>query len=377
MNMRDNTVKKVLFTTSSLSLILGSALNASILETKYGSVFLDASAEVSYDTNIYANAAEESDVIFKLSPALRYVQQRGLVSLKAESGINLSRYADNDDEDAEDFFFRANLAGPNRDDAATSYALNAGWVESTTADPILGAVTAVATTTLGGTVEYQLTDKTGIRFGGDYANTNFDRAGQGDADNYRARVDALYYYSQKLSLNAGYRYGLIDQEIASAEVDSHTFAIGATGELTEKVTGNIDGGYQYNDTFSGIDRTYYYSVGLDWAAREKTTVSLTGSRDIAPSSSLGTATSTTLTTTLAQSLTETISASVFATAGKLELDGINQREHDFYRVGTSVGVELNEYGSVSVGVSYEDRDADTANSTYGRVISYVGLNLSF
>lgn len=371
----DNKTLTILAAISSASVL---ALHGEILTTPQGVVVLDTKASAKYDTNIFATSAEESDYVFTLSPELRYIQDRGLISMEAATGVNVIRYADNDDEDGEDFFANLTFAGPNRTDGGDlSYSGNLGYTETTSADPVVGTVTEAYTYSLGASADYNITDKTGVRVGGGYTKNDYEDGSLSESETYNARIDGLYYYSQKLTLKAGYSYSTVDQELGVEEIDSHNAIIGAEGDLTDKLSGTIEGGIQYNDATALDQASLYYLLGLDWAARDKTNVSFSGRRGVNPTATGAAEITTTFTTSVSQQLTDRLSASAFATLGQSELEGVNPRKDDYYRIGAGVTTEFTANGSIGFSLSYEDRDGENSLNTYERVIATLNASYTF
>jgi hypothetical protein len=346
-------------------------------ETSNGAFFIDAVGRVTQDSNIFANSSEESDLVYSFSPSIRYSQAKGLISLQAVAGVNATYYSDNNDEDAEDFFANFTLNGPNRVGAKTKYKYSGGFNQSTTADEAVGQVIETTTISTSGSVDYDYSEKYGVRFSGAISDVSYNPTNLIDSRNYRFGVSSLYYYSSKLTFTGGYNYSTIERDNGIDSLNSHAAVLGAEGELASKLKGTIGVGISFIDSPASDNLSPVYNIGLDWSVRDKTKINFTGSRAISSAASGSDSISTTLRTTLTQDFTEQFSGSIFFTIGKLELDGVSSRVDDYYRIGSSGKYTISDFGAINLSLSYEDRESERVLSQYERIIATLGFSFTY
>lgn len=243
-------------------------------------LFLTGSAVINFDDNIYlrngsAARPEVSDTVFTLSPGVDLVFGRNA----ATSGNfyfreDIMRYTDNDQQNAS----LANVGfnslynnGKSKLDVGAAYNEYAQNDTSAPGDIVERDVTSVRALS-----EFGATEKTSIGIGARFEKTDYT-AGPSyrDSNVWTLPLDAYFEYSPKLQWSAGYRYR--STELSGSAVDSkdHFFNVGARGEFTPKLTGQLRVGYGMrkldvggDDSNLGIDSnfTYAYSPKTSYTA---------------------------------------------------------------------------------------------------------------
>ena len=142
------------------------------------------------------------------------------------------------------------------------------------------------------------------------------------------------------------------------------------------MTGTVELGYGLADN-ADSDDFLYYMVELEWAASQKTTWSLTGSRDATPSITGDDATSTSLTAAVNHEFTDKWSGNASFGLGKFDRGGIDPRSDDFIRAGLGVNLAMSDTLGLFARFSYEDRSSNSAFSDYSRTIAAFGGRVLF
>lgn len=337
-----------------------------------GKLFLDTEAAVTYDTNIFTNNLGEEDWIFGFTPALVYVQDRGLIEMEASAGVDVQEFHNFKEQSSQDLFVDVALAGPNRADAPLAFSLGAGWRESTRASEELATRVESEQISLNGSVDYVFSEKTGLRLSGGWSEEDYDLDVYADSEDSNLRADVLWLYSEKLRFTGGYRYRQINYDGAGRiDQQTDTFIVGAEGVLTNKLTGMVEVGYMMQD--NDLDDALYYGVALDWAYDQNTSFSLTGQRDSTASATGQNTISTILTLRANQRFTDTLDGYASVGYGQYERDGALGRDDDIFRLGLGAAVRLSEQGSLGASVQYEDRSSDSIVSEYDRILASVNL----
>jgi hypothetical protein len=335
-----------------------------------GGLFLDVSGSLTYDSNIFGRSAETDDWIATLAPALSYVQDRGLVHMTATAATSFNEFNDNSRQSGTDFTFGLNLTGMHREPAPPmSFSFGATYRDETLVIEEVGDRSDVTDYSLNGSVDFDVSEKTGLRFSAGYGERDFDNSVYSDSEDYNGRADFLYKYSEKLSLRTGYRYREINQDTFDYSTD--TLIVGAEGVLSPKLSGSAELGISEDDRTSGSE--LYYSLGLGWTADQNTSFSLNGSRDYSPSVVGARATSTNLSLGVSQRLTDSLSGNGSIGFGQFERDGIDPRDDDIFRLGAGLSLRVGDNSSVSASAAYTDRSSNSGFSDYERIrVSFTG-----
>lgn len=246
-------------------------------------LFLTASVDVKVDDNIYLrNTNEADDTILTFSPGLDLVFGRNA----ATSGNvfyrhDILRYSDNSvqDTDLANFGFNSLYSnGKTKFDAGVSYAETA---QNDAATP--GFIVPRDITTARALAEFGLTEKTSLGAGARYEKSDFSvGGGYRDSSNFSVPLDVYFEYSPKLELSAGYRYRSNDVSGAgNLDSNDHFLSIGARGEFTPKMSGQIRVGYAKRnfDAATGDEDTFGLDANLTLAATAKTAIRFNVSND--------------------------------------------------------------------------------------------------
>jgi hypothetical protein len=360
--------------TSFASLTVAPMVHA-LADLDSGALVLEVTAGVEYDTNIFTNSLEEGDLIGRVKPVLRYIQDSGVIHLEASAGVDMAEFKDFGEQSSQDFITELSLSGFHRDDSPLTFAVVAGWREETWASEEVGTRIESELLRLAGSADFKTSEKLGLRTTVDFSDSEYANAFYPDAEDLEARVDMIHYYSEKLQFAFGYRYRDISYDQNFEDQKTDTLIVGAEGQLSGKLTGFIEVGYIFQD--NDYDDTVLYNVGLTWKASEKTNLKLTGGRDNSISLAGENAISTNVTLWLHQNFTDQVSGRAFIGYGEFEREGANSRNDESYRVGTGLTVNLTESNSLDFNISYEDRESDSSFSNYKRFLISAGLNFLY
>lgn len=234
-------------------------------------LFLTGAVVVNYDDNIYLRPGtsarpEVSDTVFTLSPGLDLQFGRNA----ATSGNlyfrqDILRYTDNDQQNTSLSNVGFNSLynnGKSKLDLGASYSESAQNDTSAPGDIVERNLTSARALS-----EFGATEKTSVGVGAKFDKTDYV-AGPGyrDSSIWTLPVDAYFEYSPKLQWSVGYRYRSTDLSGAAVDSKDHFFNIGARGEFTPKLTGQLRVGYGLrkldsgrDDSDFGIDSNFVYT----------------------------------------------------------------------------------------------------------------------
>lgn len=342
--------------------------------------------EIEEDSNILANSLEIDDTLIKPSLNATYTNYSGIIATELSVGVDVARYIDNDVLNYEDYNIFGSISYPNRVSGAVSYDLEASYVERTTAVLEEGLQVETNFMTLGGFIEIPFSEKFATAFMGSAEKRDARTEGFEDEDILSFGVEVKYIYSVKLDLFAGYRYRTTEIEGLSNRVkfDStdHAFSIGARGDFSDKVTGQISGGLQKRD-FDGDDYESndlpFVDVSLIWKPVDKTSITVSVVSDY---NSTGSGLSTEITTfsfDWKQTFNDKFSGSALFTYSDGTYQNLAKVTRDDQQ--TNVGARL-EYifaktGTVYLLGNFGKRSSDNAFFDYNRNRLSLGVDYSF
>jgi hypothetical protein len=234
-------------------------------------LFVTGTAEVRRDNNIFLSPTDQDDTVFEFKPGLDLVFGNASV---LQGSLSLSEsfttYADHDDLNDE---LLSTSFNSRYDDGKSKVSLNASFNElnQNTVDtlPIVGTRDGLIrrdVLNLGGTGEISITEKSSVSAGVQYNRADFKRSGFSDSQSVALPVNYYYEMTAKLDLSLGYRFRQKWEGIGQDTKD-HFFNIGARGEFTPKLSGNIAVGLTQRDfetrddaSLFGIDSSLSYAV---------------------------------------------------------------------------------------------------------------------
>ncbi len=211
-------------------------------------LFLTGSVVANFDDNIYlrngsAGRPEVNDTILTFTPGVDLVFGKNAATTgNFYFREDIVRYSDNDQQNTELMNVGFNSIysnGKSKLDVGASYYETA---QNDTGAP--GDIVSRKSTAVRALTEFGVSEKTSVGAGVRWEKADYD-AGPSYRDNrvWTVPLDAYFEYSPKLQWSAGYRYRATD--LAGSAIDSkdHFFNIGARGEFTPKLTGQLRVGY--------------------------------------------------------------------------------------------------------------------------------------
>ena len=249
-------------------------------------LFVTASVTVQADNNIYLDPSnEKSDTIFSFTPGLDLVFGKGSAT-KGDVYFRdeIRRYSNNDVQNTT----LANLgAVGSYSNGVTKADFNASYTELAQNDndvnPI-GAIVQRNLTNVSAKTEFGLTEKTTLGIGVIFDRTDYNSNAYSDSNVWSLPVDVYYQATPKLDWSLGYRYRSSTLTGLGQDSTDNFLSIGARGEFTPKLTGQVRLGYTMRSFDVGKDQNLFGVDGnLTYLFSEKTTVHLTFGNDFGSS----------------------------------------------------------------------------------------------
>jgi len=260
-------------------------------------LFLTGSVVANFDDNIYlrngtAARPEVNDTILTFTPGVDLVFGKNAATTgNLYFREDIVRYMDNDQQNAELTSVGLNSLYSN---GKSKLDLGASYIESAQNDTSApGDIVSRKSTSARALSEFGVSEKTSVAAGVRWDKINYD-AGPGyiDSNAWTLPLDAYFEYSPKLQWSAGYRYRATDFSGAVSDSKDHFFNIGARGEFTPKLTGQLRVGYGLRKLDNGRDDSDFgIDSNFNYAFSPKTTYTLGVTNDFG-ASALGESTKT-------------------------------------------------------------------------------------
>ncbi|MFP4281407.1 MAG: hypothetical protein ACLFU2_02165 [Opitutales bacterium] len=254
---------------SALTLAASTPLFAAVPMGQDGTLFVDSSAAVEYQSNILRQGDDEqSDTIFVLTPGVEY-RLGGVGDTVAEikAGYELRFHADESDLNAE----HARLtAMASHDSGIALYKGYLGYNEfGTNAQEFDGVVdqqvqfvpgvTEFFVGVAGGEVKYRLSDQTAFSAGADYFVRAYDGDDLAGNESISFPIKAFFTIAPELEALIGYRfrestgYDLPDSQEIVFDFTDHYVFVGVQGQVFSPLwTVDLDVGYQDRRTDAAL-----------------------------------------------------------------------------------------------------------------------------
>lgn len=349
---------------------------------------LTADGQVRFDDNVrLVGTNEDSDTVFVVAPGLDLNYNGGLSKGNVVLVEQIIRYADQSDLDGELF---SAVGEYSYEGAMTKVMARAGYRElSQGSVTIRNQEEAVKHEVGNASIDaiWSATAKTRIGAGLFYDSTTYPSGRYADHESYGIPVDLYYEVSPKLDVSAGYRYrrSLVDRPAVattwiSQDSDDHFFNVGARGEFTPKLNGQVRVGYgvrNFDKVLAGQDDSqglFSFSGALTYVYSPKASFDFSMSNDFS-NSALGTS-------------QEILS---FRAGGKFEFTpqwsavaGLSYESTDYARPSTrnddfftgDVGVSYTFNENVSVYGSYVHRTNSSNENVYDLSSNVLSLGVS-
>lgn len=340
-------------------------------------LFVTAGFSVAFDDNVYLDSTNESDdTILSFTPGVDLVFGKGSATTgNAYYREEIRRYDDNGNQDAE----LSSVGFNSSTNTGTSkFDLNASYAQVAQNDNdirVAGVIVRRDVTNLGASAEFDVTGKTSVGLGATFLGTDYDTANYVDSDVWSLPVDVYYEATEKLDWSMGYRYRSTNQAGAGRDFTDHFVNLGARGEFSPKLSGQIRVGYNDRKVKgAGSDSGLGLDTSLSYAYSEKTSIRLFLNNDYGNS---GTGDSTeifrwggSISTSVTEQLFVMASLSISATE-------YPTRDDDFVDGLVSVGYRYNQYVDFSASMALRDNSSTAAVARFDNTVFTFGANVRY
>lgn len=388
------TNRKVLFRAAA-GMFAATSLVVNAATTDFGRVDVSLSAREDYDSNIFLTSSKKDDFVTTGNATVNFTRDVGIVTSKVSVGAIGLLYADHSSLNTADPFGNVSMTYTPSD--KTTVSGSASLARVTAPNETVNNITTSTNFDLSGDLQNLFSEKLGYRLLAGYREDNYQTDNYADILSYWGGAKAVYVYSPKLTMTAGYTHReswVKDRPLLSANPASQDeqFTVGFEGELAPKVSGTLEVGGEHRSFrqagFNSSDGVYV-SSRLKWVPMEKTSINLDASQDFDTSPTAQSSKTGSLTLSATQTLDKqwSVDGSIGYShaeyrGGYLALvHGVPTHEldrtDDTYRVKGRIVYAVATNVSLDLSAGYSHNDSTIDVSTYNRVIIGVGLTASF
>jgi len=333
-----------------------------------GAIFLNTRAGVSYETNIYENRENTSDVIFRLNPQLEYIRRAGRYNVSAHLGASAQKFMDNDREDSVDLTAGVSLQSSGAREAILSPTFRVAFDSRRQAIGEVGTRARTDTLSASTGLSYQHSDRVIISGSLSGGHTRYSGSRQNLSSNTRFGVSEqiTYIKSSRINFfgghNLSYSFSSGSGGRGALKPLDNTVYVGVGGQISPKISGSASVGYTWRQFLQGdVDSagSLYASAGLNWQATDRRTFSLSLSRTFDLSPLDQSTETTTVSLGVSQRLTDRLSASAGTSYSWQEITGPGtDRTDTIFGLNARLNFNINRQTSASAGYSYTNRGSD-------------------
>ena len=354
-------------------------LRAEMALGNYGAVAVDVETSLTHSSNVFRNSDEEDDIIFQVLPRLRYRFDQGTVRVEAHAGVDVIRFDDFDDNDAEDIKSHITIDFPYGDaveDRRYDVRLEGGYNERTAPNDSVQDITQTEEVDLSAIGRYYVSERTFLRSGVEFLDKQSQTSEYDDVQRIEVPVEFFYDYSEDLSYGLGYRY--TDTDVSAdgvepeADSNDHAIYLAAVGQVASAITAEIRVGgqeRQFDDDAYDDETQFFMESSLSWVASDLTTVDF----------SIGNGFDTTIDDISTETffaelgLRHQFSEKIRASAGLGYEDVKYSDGRDDEQFSVEIGCAytlIEDQLEIEGGFRYADRDSNQDDSTY-EVVTFV------
>lgn len=340
-------------------------------------VFLLGDVSVRFDDNVLLTQSNETDdTIVELSPGAEFVFGRNaLFNGRITYLEHVKRYIDSDNLNSE----LSDLALVSKyDDEKSKFTFDTSFkqLNENTRDvrgPFL-VRRDVFNLSLGS--ETAVSQKTTLGAGLDFDHTHFKRVGYIDSNEMGVPLNIYYGIAPKLDLSAGFRYRETDLGVGGADSADYFYNIGARGEFTPKLTGQLNIGWDQRKVQGGRDESLLgLESKLTYQVSEKTAVLLTLGNDF-DTSAEGESQENFL-AGLATAINLTADWRVTGGVAYRKVDYFRGRTDDFFDFQAGATYILNEYVKLTAGFEHRNNDSDLTVANFDNNVFSLGIKIRY
>jgi hypothetical protein len=229
---------------------LATSAHASLWESPDWALLGSLSDSLAYDSNLTLLHDGPSGSYVTVNPFLTLSRQNSDTDIKVVGGANRLEFLSGGEKSETDPYLSASAVYPNSANTIPVYKVNAFWQQSSQPNEFVGERVQNDLTTITGEGYIKLSGKLGVRGNAEFDSVKFDSVELNDSVTGQAFAGLSYYpeATSEFSVNFGTILGQsIPNDPARTTENVHSteydVTIRAAGQLTDKISGTVYGGF--------------------------------------------------------------------------------------------------------------------------------------
>ena len=231
-------------------------------------IHVNATFNVSSDSNIYASRDSKGDYIFSTGLTAAYTRRAGWIGVNASVGVSGSHFATIKGQDFSNPNFNAEFT---KQSGRTTGSLTLGATRQSRADAAVNLRSSTWAYNAGLNLAYPVIERFKLAATLTYAGTKqIDNTNLVNLATYSAGMSMFYVYNTERDLSTSYRYRRTQTSVSTSTSD-HDFSVGMTGRIIRGLNGSVNVGYQFRvpdastggETFHGLSANGAVSYALN------------------------------------------------------------------------------------------------------------------
>ncbi|MFZ1054840.1 MAG: outer membrane beta-barrel protein [Opitutaceae bacterium] len=331
------------------------------LEDGRDHVFVDASAEMSYDSNVFTNSQSGGSMVYEGTLSIEFVRRAGWIGVTGTVAVDYARYGNYSTQDYNDPKFSLELT---KQTGRTTGSLTVDAQRENRADVTVNTRDVSWNYDVSLNFQYPVIQRYSIN--GSFAYTNAIYQDQQLFTNQATYTGSLFLYyvlNAQRDLFIDYRIRDTDEANGSFDIDNSLMG-GVSGRVIGPFNGSVQVGYEERSPYGGAGDGQYQTVTANgsatWNINRRMTLNADLSRDYSTTATAQSVDITSAGLTYQDSMTSKASTTLEALVGENEFLGASglispdgQRRIDtFYSLSAQYFYTLNQHLKISISYTY-------------------------
>jgi len=331
------------------------------LEDGRDHIFVDATVEMGFDSNVFANSQSGGSTVTQGTLAADFVRRAGWIGVNVTAALNFARYYSLKSQDYADPKVSAQLT---KQSGRTTGSLTLSVQKQNRADVDVNTRDVSWNYDAGLNFQYPVIERYSISGSLDYDRTNYDdRQLFTNLATYTGGLYLFYILNEKRDLFVSYRYRLSDLSSGERDTDN-ALSGGVSGKVIGPFNGSLGAGYETRSisnvpgtgNFNGV----YVNGALTWNISRRMSLTSNLSRDFSTTANAISIQTTSVDLDFTDSFTARASANLGGSVGEnrflgaagLTAPGGRDRVDQFASLSAAYFYTLNQHLKISINYSY-------------------------
>jgi hypothetical protein len=353
------------------------------LEDGRDHLFVDATADMGYDSDVFANAQSGGSLVYEGSLGIEFTRRAGWIGVNATASVDYEHFASFGKQDYVDPKLTAELT---KQTGRTTGSLTVSVQREDRADLTVNTRDVSWNYDVGLNFQYPVIERYSISGSFDYNRADYlDQQLFTNLQTYTENLYLYYILNEQRDLFLDFRTRYTDEQTGAYDIDD-SLSAGVSGRVIGPFNGSLQVGFQTRDTYRSVDAGTYDELSASgsttWNISRRMTLTGDLSRDFATTAQAQSLESTSAGLTFQDSFTAKASGTLTGQVGQNRFLGTEGligpegpgRVDSFYSLGASYFYTVNQHLKVSITYSFYKSYSNLAYAEFPRHQVSLGLS---